>query len=295
MKKILSSKRFIFVLGVLSLLAIIYLTVTLSSLEFKPAAPFVYENDFPIRKLANGGSGLFGVVFVIAILAVVVLIIFFLLSADQRKKFIRKIAQLSLVGVIIFLILGQLSTGNPVEQQQVTSSGNSVITPTPTIFQYIFITPEPTIVPSVFIAPEVPAWSSYVVTLAIMLVGAGGWAWWNWRIRKKKTPYEALANIAQVALNDIEAGGDWGDAIMDSYFRMTKAVADWLGIRRRKGMTPAEYADTLIAAHLPSDAVLRLTALFERIRYGGKKSTRKNIKEAVDCLTAILDFCKENK
>jgi hypothetical protein len=133
------------------------------------------------------------------------------------------------------------------------------------------------------------------VALGFLLVVACVWVWLVWRKRRMNAPYEELAEIARSALDDIQAGKDWGDAIMNSYYRMNEAVADWRGIHRRVGMTPAEFAEYLVSTHLPPQAVYRLTSLFERVRYGDKKSTRKDIQEAVDCLTAILDYCQGAK
>jgi hypothetical protein len=44
---------------------------------------------------------------------------------------------------------------------------------------------------------------------------------------------------------------------------------------------------------LPGDAVQRLTRLFEAVRYGGYRSGRKDVNEAVACLTSILNYCGE--
>ncbi len=264
-------------------------------LVFVPPHLFSISRTLQTLRPSHSGSGLVGIVFVVAALAVGMVIVFFLLPADQRKKFIRRLAQFAVAGVIIFLILGKINTGVPVEPDQAEQSGYIAITPTPTGFLYIFVTPEPTITPAEYIQPQIPDWTSYLVAFIILLLAAGAGGYWIWYTRKNSAPYQQLASIAQSALDDIDAGRDWGDAIVDSYFRMNKAVAEWLGLRRKTSMTPAEFADSLISAHLPADAVLRLTSLFERIRYGGKKSNRRDIREAVECLTAILKYCKESR
>ena len=153
----------------------------------------------------------------------------------------------------------------------------------------------PAVTPSVFVPPQVSSWTSYFVALGILLVVTAVWAWIIWRRRKKGAPYDALAEIARSTLDDIEAGRDWGDAILNSYFRMTRVVSEWRGIRRGLSMTPAEFADYLVSVHLPGEAVYPLTSLFERVRYGDKHSTRKDIQEAVDCLNSILDYCREQE
>ncbi len=286
MKRFFGGKTAILLLGGLSILVIIYLITSLGSLELKPARPFTYIQE--TEYIPPGSPPAWnGLVYVSVFFAVLLVIIFFLLTPEQRKKYIRALAWLVLAGIIIFLILSKFSLGNSVSPPPAETQNSVVpLSSEPTD------TPMPAVTPSVFVPPQVSSWTSYLVALVLLLAVAGGWGWLVWRKRKMGAPYDALAEIAQSALKDIEAGKDWGDAILNSYYRMNRAVADWRGIRRRESMTPAEFADFLVSAHLPREAVDRLTALFERVRYGGKKSTRKDIKEAVDCLTAISDYCQ---
>lgn len=289
MRKIFGSKTVILILGGLSILVIIYLIASLGSLELKPAKPFAYLKE--TEAVSTTGLPAWNYLWlVIVFLGVFLIILYFLLPPDQRKRFLWALARLALVGVIIFLILSRFGVGKQMEPPQ-TTPGDLVTTlesgPT--------ATPEPEITPAVFTPPQVSSWTAYLVALGFFLVIAGVWGWLVWRKRKISAPYDLLAEIAQSALDDIEAGKDWGDAILNSYYRMNKAVADWRGIHRQAGMTPAEFADDLVSVHLPHTAIFRLTALFERVRYGNKKSSRKDVREAVDCLTAILDYCRGAK
>ena len=289
MKRLFGSKTAILILGGLSILVIVYLIASLGGLVLKLAKPFAYVQE--TEAIPPGGLPTWnGFVFVAVFMAALLIILYFLLPPDQRKKFLWALARLALVGIIIFLILSKLSLGNPLEPPPETPAAGAVtLVPGPTE------TLEPAVTPSVFTPPQVSSWTSYLVALVLLLAVAGVWGWLVWRKRKMGPPYDALAGIARSALDDIEAGKDWGDAILNSYYRMNRAVADWRGIRRRESMTPAEFAGYLVSAHLPREAVDRLTALFERVRYGGKKSTRKDIQEAVDCLTAISDYCQRAK
>ncbi|MCX6035645.1 MAG: DUF4129 domain-containing protein [Chloroflexi bacterium] len=289
MRKFVGSKTVILILGGLSILVIIYLIASLGGLELKPAKPFAYlqetEAVSPAGLPAWNYLGLLIVFF-----GVFLIILYFLLPPDQRKRFLWALARLALAGIIIFLILSKFGLGKQMEPPQATP-GDGVITlePGPTA------TPELEITPAVFTPPQVSSWIAYLVALGFLLVVASVWGWLVWRKRKMGAPYDTLAEIARSALDDIEAGKDWGDTILNSYYRMNKAVADWRGIHRQAGMTPAEFADDLVSVHLPHTAVFRLTVLFERVRYGNKKSTRKDLREAVDCLTAILDYCRGAK
>lgn len=289
MKKFLGSKTAILILGVFSLLVIFYLIASLGGLELKSAEPFAYiqaKGALSPGELPSWN----GLGFVIVFFVVVLVVIFFLLPPEQRKKFLWVLARFALVGIIIFLILSRFSLGQEVQPPQEKQEG-ALFTqiPGPTD------TPEPLITLSVFTPPQISSWTSYLVALIVLLAVAGIGGWLAWRKRKTGPPLDLLAEIAQTALDDLEAGKDWGDTILNSWFRMNTAVADWRGIHRRVSMTPAEFAGYLVSTHLPREAVLRLTALFERVRYGDKKSTRKDIQDAVDCLSAILDYCRGSK
>ena len=289
MKRFFESKTVILILGVLSILVIIYLIASLGSLDLKPAKPFTYLQEFPA--LSPGWVPTWnGYVYVYIIFVALIIILFFLLPADLRKKYLRALAWLVLAGIVVFLILSQVSLGQSIVQEQDTPYGMRITRaagPTETL--------EPPVTPAIFTPPEVSSWTSYLVALVFLLVLAGIGGWLLWQRRKIGAPYNALAEIAQAALDDIEAGKDWGDAILNSYHRMNRVVAGWRGIHRRESMTPAEFADYLVSTHLPSTAVYRLTALFERVRYGDKRATHKDIEEAVECLTAILEYCQAAK
>jgi hypothetical protein len=107
------------------------------------------------------------------------------------------------------------------------------------------------------------------------------------------SPMQKLAKIARASLRDLSAGRDSTDAIMDCYYRMSDTVFEKKNIDRSISMTPSEFAFQLENAGLPSDAVRRLTRLFESVRYGGHKSDPAAVNEAVTCLTTIVNYCGE--
>ena len=289
MKKILGSKTAILILGGLSITVLFYLIASLGGLELRPAKPFAYIQD--TNAVSPGGLPSWnGLAFVIVFFVVIMIIVYFFLPPDLKKKFLKGLVWFVLAGILTLLILSSLGRGEPVQPQQETP-GEVFFTRVPETTE----TPMPVITPSVFTPPQVSSWTAYLVTLVILLVVAALWAWLVWRKRKMGAPYELLAEIAQSGLDDIDAGKDWGDTILNSYYRMNKAVDDWRGIRRRVSMTPAEFAEYLVSSHLPGAAVNNLTALFERVRYGEKKSSPDDIQEAVDCLTAILNYCQAAK
>jgi len=289
MKKPFGSKISILILGGISILVLIYLIASLSGLVLQPAKPFAYiENsvDIPIGARPNWN----GLIYLIYIAVALLVVLFFLLPPDQKKKLLLGLARLAIIGLLIFILFSRLGPGQtPGPRQNPTDQFYRIRTPGPTA------TPPPGNPPAVYTPPGIPPWTSYLVTLLILVVIAGGWGWMVWRTRKNRAPYQELAEIARSALAEIDEGKDWGNAILNAYHRMNHAVGMWHGIHRQAGMTPAEFADFLSAAQLPSEAVRRLTLLFEQVRYGSKRSTQAEIQEAVECLTAIMNYCQEAK
>jgi len=152
--------------------------------------------------------------------------------------------------------------------------------------------------PPAFVPPTGSTWLTYVLALGVagilMFI-----AWKSYRIwRELNTPYnipvvDRLAKIARSSLDDLSAGRDSTDVIMNCYFRMSDVVGEKKQISRKGSMTPAEFAIKLEQAGLPGDAVQQLTRLFESVRYGGYKTNSTMINEAVTCLTTILHYCGE--
>jgi hypothetical protein len=289
MKKFFGSRTTILTLGFLSVLAFLFLIASLGSLEFKPGVPFFVRQP-PVSAPPAVPPSWNTLIYLVILFIAIVVAIFILLPPQQKKRFLITIGVVAVVGVLIFFILSQLGTGTQVTLPEENGGGAAVTVPAgPTE------TPAPEITPAVFTPPTVSSLSSFLIALFVILVFGLLIGWQVWMRSRKDTPYEALADIARVALDDFEAGKDWGDIILNSYQQMNMIVTDWRGIHRRSSSTPAEFSDFLVSAHLPREAVSRLTNLFERVRYGNKTSTPQDIQDAVESLTTILDYCQANK
>jgi hypothetical protein len=286
MKKLFGSKTFILVLGGICVLALIFLAAAVSGLNLKPGTPFAYAAEN--QSTDPGEMPDLNPLLCFVPVVLVVVVIFFLLPKDQRKKYLWTLACLALFGIILFIIISRMSLGTAVPVP--TPGAGSAITPiaedTPT--------PAPTVLPVQYVEPTVSPWLSYVIALVVLLAGGGVWFWLAFRKRKEEPPLDELAGIARETMQDLEAGKDWGDTVLNCYYRMTTAVEKWRYIRRHSGMTPAEFAVHLASTGLPRAAVNGLTAIFERVRYGGRKSNSEDIRQAMDCLAAILAYCEEN-
>lgn len=274
-------------LGVMSLLVILYLVASLGSLRLEPATPFAYSQESKATPLSQPPTwnGI-GWVVIIFILLIVVLII--LLPPDQRKKLLVGLMVLLVVGVVIFYFIFRILPDQAPLQQPPAATDGYYASLAPGLTE----TPEPLITPQNYTPPQVSSWISYLVGLVILSAGMGGWIWFTVKRKKSYVPLSPIAEIARAALDEMEAGKDWGDVILNLYYQMTQVVSEWRGLRRQAGVTPKEFAAYLVSTHLPEQAVYDLTILFERVRYGDKRSDPESQQMAVDALTSIMDYCQ---
>jgi hypothetical protein len=149
-----------------------------------------------------------------------------------------------------------------------------------------------------FTPPQAASWVAYlvsfgIVALMIVVMWKLNAIWKELNAPPTISPIKKLAGIARSSLRDLSAGRDSTDVIMDCYYRMSDIVLEKKNLDRNASMTPSEFAAQLEQAGLPSEAVRRLTRLFESVRYGGYKSDSASVNEAVSCLTTIVHSCGE--
>ncbi len=153
----------------------------------------------------------------------------------------------------------------------------------------------PTLPTAEFVAAP-PAWLVLVTSLILALLLAlalAGMVWWIWlRRRRAVHPLAQLAQEAQDALEALQAGGDLKDVVMRCYFEMNRVLREQRGITRPEAMTPREFERQLEQAGLPGEHVRQLTRLFENVRYGAKVPGEREERQAMTCLTAIVEHCR---
>lgn len=273
------------------MLAVVLLAVSLDRLTLKPAAPFLpaAESEAGQPPVTRPPDILFWylILIIIGLLTVATMIALFFIPPRQRRRLLLTLLMMTFLLVVAALFISRQGEAVeiPVEQNAfATEAPAEVATPIA----------EEDIPPSEFVAPPVSSWLSFGVAFslfaAVVLV-----LWLAWRARRPgaEERMEELAKIARQTLDDLQAGRDYGDAVIECYARMAETVSERRGLKRRAHMTPSEFAAALERARLPGEAVRRLTRLFEAVRYGGRKSTPEDVAEAMECLTAILDGCRE--
>ncbi len=142
------------------------------------------------------------------------------------------------------------------------------------------------------IPEETPEWFdgvSLAITIAMFLIVAG-LIWWGWRrMREDKKPaLTAVGKDAEAALAELRAGANLQDTIVRCYFDMNHSLSRSLGLHRAEGMTPREFEEIMVQEGLPEEEVVRLTRLFEKVRYGAQMTDIGDQNEAIACLEAII-------
>lgn len=108
-----------------------------------------------------------------------------------------------------------------------------------------------------------------------------------WKLWQRVSPMLTVSQIAQDAIEDIQSGVDLRHVIVRCYYDMCRALQNTGRWARSKATTPRELAEQLENASIAGEQTVRLTRLFERVRYGGQDLGKAEEQEAIECLQAI--------
>jgi hypothetical protein len=282
-RRLTSSKAWVLVVGLIAVAALVYLSAGLRNLRFDEPGQFLMQRPAPLRSPGGlqmeGDSGwLTRLIIISAVLALVGLALA-LFDKKSRKRILKFLLYAALFVVVASLV-------NPVEEG---SGPGATPPPAGSGLGGISATAPP------YVPPQISSLTAFLVALGLMLAALAA-SYYVWSRRRLSSGSEGaslseLGHIAQSTLDELASGRDWEDAVIRCYERMTEAVGNQRGLYRKTGMTAAEFAGHLEAAGLPSLSVQRLTHLFESARYGARRSTQSDAREAVECLSAIVAAC----
>ena len=291
MRSFFENKRLILVFSILALGALTVLATGLSNVPFRGAQSFRREEDARAlgavpQNLINSmvDIPLWQQISLWLLILIMIVLISALLSPELRKRLLLIIIRVGITYWAFYIVFNryrEILQGMGLRPTQQQAGGASDALPPPE-----------------FVPPQTISLASYLVSfgLAVLLVLLA-WKLFNlWKENSAATaglPLNKIARIARSSLNDLSSGRESTDVIMNCYFRMSDVVENKRNFSRNPSMTPAEFATRLEQGGLPSEAVQRLTRLFERVRYGGYRSETRDVNEAVACLTTILHHCGE--
>ncbi|MCC7117700.1 MAG: DUF4129 domain-containing protein [Anaerolineales bacterium] len=295
MQKLFRRRRMVFIFSAATLLALTFLPSALPKMDFQPSQPIGGGKSETAIELRAGveaalasirATPLWKKAFVGLALVAGIIIVLTLLDPEARKKVIRTFFQSMLYGLVVAYLV-------KTKAQWFTGLADRLNLSIPEM-------PEPAsteILPApVFTPPQEQSWISFAVGLGILLLVAL-LIWWGYRLRARLTQpgvgLEELATIVHHSLNNLKAGKNYENSILECYERMSEVVARKQGLHRQQATTPSEFSTQLTRAGLPQNSVQTLTVLFEAARYGRKPASQSEIEEATACLTSILKYCKE--
>ncbi len=291
MRALFENKRLVILLAVLALGALTVLTISLSEVPFREGEHFATQTKVaeapltpPNVKEVLVDIPLWKQIVAWALVALLVILVGLLLTPEMRKRLFVLAIRLAVTAWAIYFLFknyGDILFGFQMLGAEGPGPADDAVSPLP-----------------VFQPPHVSPTLSYLISFAfalLWLVVAWGIyrGWQKYVALNTKKPLDEIAKIARSSLNDLSSGRNSSDVIINCYLRMSDVVSDKRQLYRAVAMTPHEFALHLEQAGLPSDAVIQLTRLFEGVRYGDRKSSPKDISEAVSCLKTILHYCGE--
>jgi hypothetical protein len=293
--KRIDQRTFVLIILGVVLAAMLLLSSALPDLVMEPGKDIPMESYRPDVGQAAGGEGMMrGFITVLRVMMFILwglvplYIIYLIISPEARKQFIRDVARILPIMLLLWLLLANRS-GQQVFRNMDLEFGQG---------EPETAYPAPAVEPLEFKA-DPPDWIVTFTSLAIALALTGllvGIVYVVWRERLKKArelkPLDNVAREAQSAIDAIQAGGDLRDVIMRSYIEMGRVISENRNIRRGHDMTPHEFEVFLEGRGLPREAIHQITSLFEAVRYGAFEPGRQEEKQAISSLNAIINACR---
>jgi len=288
----------VLIFSALAIGALVFLAAGLSDLEFLPGRPHpildllgdLLRAIFGAIPDSQTFGSLVGIVIWVAMLLMILLIFYLVIMPRTKTKGSRWLGYILWI-LALYLILRLRPS---ITEESQGSSPAVPQTPVP-ILPAVTPVPDEVVASASEFASSSPQWVVLLVALILAiltvagLLGAARFFWL--RSHVPSSPLEQLAQEAQEAIVALEAGADITDTVMRCYFEMSRVLDEQRGIRRAGAMTPREFERQLKAVGLPGAQVERLTRLFEGVRYGARVADEQEERQAVACLTAIVETC----
>ena len=279
---------------IILLLAVVFFAVLaagLSGMILKPGQPFA----LPTALQSNSDAGALGAgsdwamwvmrgVIAFAVIMLPVYIISSLFTAKGRKNLLSTIILLG--SLLLFMEFWQRNKPQTSTDEGFLSNLN-MPGQTEEAASNIQATVFPATPPDWLVAAVI-----FVVAVVLVILLIGGFLYYQNRRKQRQTSLDLLAQQAEQAIEDLQTGGDFRNAIMRCYQQMCQVVQDEMGLARAQFMTPREFESALVRKGLPQEALDRLTHLFEDVRYGGAQVRQVDEGLAIVCLEDIVSACR---
>ena len=270
-----------------TLVALLILSAGISLLALDPGANLIPENNSEGRPASPADLNatpfspnetrvnLLGLLSKILFWGLIPLALLIYLFQPGSKRHIAVLLVLLIAAIYLMATTSQILAGVLEEQ-----SPRPQLTPIPTTL------PGTPVSAPAFQQPT-SAWT-YALSFLILLFLAGGGYYGYYLWRKMNPPAAPLNQVAQEALDSLDAGAEFKNVVLRCYFQMAKLLNQHQGISRDKAMTPREFESALTATGLPEKHIRQLTRLFEKVRYGPATIDKEDERAAIASLQAIV-------
>jgi hypothetical protein len=284
MKSFFGGKTWIILLALAALAGLVTLVSGMQEMKFDPPHLVKLEDLINLSDFTNDreipASSWMRYLFP-ALLILLFLLFLGPIRPMTTKDLVRMLLRFALVALVAMLVLGQVAQKSPMFNEEERNAA---------------AVPGAGGTPQTFSPPEInSSWEFWITALIVIVVSVVLYVASNRIIDRWFQPKQGLDKIAEIAhstLKDLSGNKVSKNTIIRCYVRMTLAIKESRGITRGAALTPAEFAQQLEKAGLPSDGVQGLTRVFERVRYGAQNIDPEEIAEAKQCLTSILTACK---
>jgi len=276
-------KRLGLVLLVGSLLALIIVSVSLSNMQLNPGTPFPREgnNYNPVlsstEKQEIENTTLPRVQGFIALILLLVLL--FVLARIVSAINIRKLLKWLPVLVILLIAVALIPQMDPGQPPSFPDELNVISTPQ---------SPNVTALP----LGDPPQFLLWLVAIAILF----GMCFLGYKLFMEGVISirleDQIAQEAKRAIQNLRAGKDFRNVIINCYLQMSHVLQAEQGIERNSAMTAREFERWLRVEGLPFQPVRQLSSLFEKTRYGNQKMSKGDEKTALESLNEIIRYCQ---
>jgi hypothetical protein len=275
-------------LFVLTILLVIFMSASLSQVEFQPGT-INEKNRDEINLIQINYPKLSSPIFFYLLICVIwvvlpVSIILFIKYPDVRKRTIQNLGYVAIYGLILFL-LSRKTQEDSTEIEEIENEliDSTIIETQRKASEFISSTAEAD--PNINIILNI---------ILIILIGIMTWYLYRRFIFKSTSTTKQLKTEVEGAIDEIKSGIELRNVIIRCYIDMSHILDKNLGLQRGQSMTPREFASQLQKIGLPDKPIERLTRLFESVRYGKAQLSSDTEQEALQCLSAIADECQND-
>jgi hypothetical protein len=282
-------------------MVLIALTSSVSNVELQPGDSKLlhqvirwigeqFSLDFGQAYYPDAGGEIWLLVFrtalIIMLIGLPLAVVYFIISPQFRRQVLRKLA-IFLTIFILLLVIAERRQQQQIRDRQPQSQGmegfNLPIGSSDAI-DNLRDTLKP---PPLWLIIGASFLLSGIIVLILIFIFR-----MFWLMRRNRSPLPELSETAQQTVQQIDAGGNFANAVLRCYAEMSRTLSDCRGIRHGYAMTPREFEAFLSEFGLPAEPVHQLTRIFEMVRYGNKAPRKDDEAIAIASLQVIVTACQ---